>query len=1310
MSPIPLRPGGHPGRGPRVRGRPSRLSRLAAVPLALVLAATGAAAPGAAATAQDGPGGAAAPWAPSGAEPVTVTLLTGDRVTVHPGTGGTPRVDVAPAPRPGGFVPQFHITSSGGDLRVTPSDTARLVPRQIDPALFNVTVLVEAGLDDASSETIPVIMTHPDGPAPLTTPDLPAARDTRPLPTVGATAAALDKSRAADVVAALSGAATGDTGAGTRAGDGLLPGVEKIWWDRPMEVALDESTAQITVDAARAAGLDGDGVTVAVLDTGVDESHPDLAGRVDASARFVPGDGGTQDGHGHGTHVASTVAGNGAASDGRYEGVAPGVSLLNGKVLNNHGGGLTSSVIAGMQWAAASDADIINLSLGSSHTNPVMIDAVEQLTAVHDTLFAVAAGNDGCELCIGSPGDAPSALTVGAVDGEGSLAEFSNRGPTQETRLLKPELTAPGVGITAARSALAPDGEGSYQDMDGTSMATPHVAGAAALLAQAYPDLNGQELRGALISTAVPADDLTLYEQGAGRVDMARLLDAPVLATSGPVNLGMVPYPQEENAPGLRTVSYRNLSDEAVTLDLSSQVADAQGDPVDGVVTTDPSQLTVPAGENAEAEVTVDVTAVGAGQFGGYVVAEPAEGSVLRTPVGFFNQREHVEMTFEGVTRDGRAVQGFRPQVVNVETGEWQFEYCPADDGHYCLRVPVGTYAVIGAVATPARWHEGPPDPLRAPPRHTTLVGDPEVTVDRDVHLAFDARDAVEVTVDTPAHDARANLGGATTLGWHREPENGPAYQYQLANSPGAQLEERFFVQPMDEVTQGGFAASTRWQLAEPRVTLTVAGGEGPELDPYYYRGDLFETNPLLDGGKELPLVHAGDAEPAEVDAADPDGALALVRRSDDTPVAEQVARVADAGAEMVAVYHDEPGINTDPGEFHLPLAVPTVRISHAEGTGLRDLLADGPVTVRAEGEPASPYLYDVVYAERRQVPDQLDYTADPAELARVEREFRSLGGDTPKYLEVASPLLPWQQFSRSFLRDVRDTPRTRIDYHTATPSWSYGLKIPPSGMTQLMLQSPWLELESGERARWAMPAQPLTPGMPVHQPVQRWQDLLAIPLVKLRDGHANIGDLFHLPELDSSVQLWHGDELLFESERGAADGSLYPPVELSPREETYRLDYRFTNDEPWAGLSTRARTQWTFESAHVDAAEDPRVTPLLTLDYDIPLDVTNSSLPPRERRGPPTIEVTPGHAPGADGSAIAGARLWVSFDDGDTWQERPTRGGGPGRGGGDDGTYEFVVPDRGGGDGYASLRVEAWDAEGNRIEQEVIRAYAVGG
>ena len=433
-----------------------------------------------------------------------VTLLTGDRVFVD---GNRLSLDPAPGREQLGFT-QYQ---RDGHQYVVPNDALRLVSsNQVDQRLFDVTGLVQAGYDDAHVAELPTIVSYDAGPAPK----LRSARVTENLPALRAAAVKVGKSKAREFWTDLT---TGSTTKRTTA-----PGIARIWLDGKREVSLDQSVPQIGAPTAWAAGYDGTGTTVAILDTGIDDTHPDLAGKIVDEQNFSDA-ADTEDNVGHGTHVASTIAGSGAASGGKYKGVAPGAKLLIGKVCSTRNCA-ESAILAGMEWAAPK-AKVINMSLGGDDYPGVDVleEAVNRLTAQTGTLFVIAAGNNGATGAVSSPATADAALAVGAVDKQDNLADFSNRGPRNDGAI-KPDITAPGVGIVAAlaKGSDYPQYSPGYTQLNGTSMATPHVAGAAALLEQQHPGWTAPELKAALMASAKPNAALTVFEQGAGRVDVGR--------------------------------------------------------------------------------------------------------------------------------------------------------------------------------------------------------------------------------------------------------------------------------------------------------------------------------------------------------------------------------------------------------------------------------------------------------------------------------------------------------------------------------------------------------------------------------------------------------------------------------------------------------------------------------------------------------------------------------------------------------------------------------------------------------------------
>jgi subtilisin family serine protease len=369
----------------------------------------------------------------------TVTLITGDRVTVLDGTISSVR------PAKGREKVTFSRFVAGGHAYVLPNDARRLVATdRLDRRLFDVTTLVEFGYDDAHRDSVPLIVTHPEGrQAPR------AAAVSRALPSINGVAMAADKDDAAAVWEALTDGGT------TRP---AAAGVSKVWLDGKRKSTLDQSVPRIGAPAVWEAGYTGAGVTVAVLDGGVDQTHPDLADREVAERNFSDAPDNV-DFDGHGTHVASIVGGTGAKSGGRYRGVAPGVSIVDVKVLNDLGYGQDSWIIAGMEWAAEQGADIANLSLGTDDTTAVdpVEEAVESLSAEYGILFVCAAGNSGPRsYSVGSPASSPAALSVGAVDRDDALADFSSRGPTEVSGAIKPDVTAPGSCSRTTRTAPRP--------------------------------------------------------------------------------------------------------------------------------------------------------------------------------------------------------------------------------------------------------------------------------------------------------------------------------------------------------------------------------------------------------------------------------------------------------------------------------------------------------------------------------------------------------------------------------------------------------------------------------------------------------------------------------------------------------------------------------------------------------------------------------------------------------------------------------------------------------------------------------------
>lgn len=246
-------------------------------------------------------------------------------------------------------------------------------------------------------------------------------------------------------------------------------------------------------------GPRGEGVNVALLDTGLDPDHPDLRANYRGGYDFVNGDPDPRDDNGHGTQVAGVL---GARENGfGLVGVAPRVNLWELKVLDSHAQGSISDVVRGLEWALEHGMQIVNMSLGTPEDSRTLREAVRAAWEAGLVLIAPVGNESGRVLY---PAAYPEVIAVGAIDREGELAWFSNTGP-------EVELVAPGEEIPTTYL------EGGYRLASGTSFAAPHVAGVAALLISAGVEDN-EEVRRRLISTA---EDLGLepYAQGYGLVD-----------------------------------------------------------------------------------------------------------------------------------------------------------------------------------------------------------------------------------------------------------------------------------------------------------------------------------------------------------------------------------------------------------------------------------------------------------------------------------------------------------------------------------------------------------------------------------------------------------------------------------------------------------------------------------------------------------------------------------------------------------------------------------------------------------------------
>jgi len=426
-----------------------------------------------------------------------------------------------------------------------------------------------------------------------------------------------------------------------------------------------------------------------------------------------------------------------------------------------------SAIVAGMEWAATEvKANVVNLSLGgpdAPETDP-MEEAVNRLTAATGTLFVIAAGNEGPGAgTVGSPGSAEAALTVGAVDKQDQLADFSSRGPRVGDDGLKPDVTAPGVGIVAAKakdSVIGTPVGDQYLQLNGTSMATPHVAGAAALLAQQHPDWKAAALKGVLMGSAKVIAGQTVLEQGAGRVDVAKGIEQEVFAEPSSLSFGVATFPHDDDLPIVKTLTYRNTADQPVTLALAATLDGPGG--ATGSISLSAQSVTVPAGGSSAVQVTVQTRGDGAdGMYTGRVTATSGQLS-LTAGVAVTKEKPSYNLTVRSTGPDGRSgpPQGF---VGDLGDGSMRF-FDAGESDQVTMRLPVGTYHLHGG-----RILEEANNPEHY--KFYTVI-QPAVELTKDVTVDLDLRIAKPVKLTVPEPTAVQAFG---MIGYARNSPSGDA-------------------------------------------------------------------------------------------------------------------------------------------------------------------------------------------------------------------------------------------------------------------------------------------------------------------------------------------------------------------------------------------------------------------------------------------------------------------------------------------------------------------------------------------------------
>ncbi|MFB7593811.1 S8 family serine peptidase [Streptomyces sp. NPDC056160] len=1203
-------------------------------------------------------------------QPVTLTLVTGDKVLVR--TDGSGAASVTALPRQDGSVPLLQTRQSGKDLYVYPDSAARaLAAGKVDEELFNVTGLIRQGYDDAHTSALPLIAVYGQAASRTATATPRGAKRGLVLDAIDGVALKADKAKAADFWADVT-----DTRSFSASG------LKKLWLDRKVQATLAQSTRQIGADRAWAAGYTGKGTKVAVLDTGADAEHPDLLGRISAAENFT--DSSTTDDHqGHGTHTISTVGGSGAASDGKEKGVAPGTDLLNGKVLNDSGSGAESWIIAGMQWAVDQKADVVSMSLGSPEptdcTDPMSV-AAEKLAQSKDTLFVVAAGNSGPALnTVSSPGCAPGVLTVGAVDHDDSTAPFSSRGPVIGAHTLKPEIAAPGVDISAA--AAGGRGIYAYRSMSGTSMATPHVAGAAALVKQRHPDWTAQQVKAALVSSAKSDISGDVRETGAGRLDVKAAIDTTVVGAPA-VQAGTFAWPQDRSDRTTVTLPYTNSGTKPVKLSLRVQgVTGNDGSPVGSPVAgLDAQTVTVPAGTTVKVPLRIDPTAhLKAAQYGdvtGRVLATASGGVKVSTPFSLYVEPQTVTLRVKLIDRTGAPATGSSSlDVIGTDTagGERRFNDGAADQVY---RLRPGAYFLSGFVITPDAA-----DATGSMAESVAYLARPQIDVTEDTTLVLDARKAHRLRIKTGDHTSESR---STTLAFGRTWGGTWLHSGSLTGTGSVR---NYLADVRGKAHDGDFEFTSFWRAYAPQIQkLSVVGG----ADLHPRTASTGSVN--LDGTGEAALVDAGTGTPDELRAAGVAGKIALVEAGDDGFLGTLARDAKAAGAKAVLAHRPAAGPwQPSVGLGRAPL--PSLGIEADEAAALKAALAKGSVKLRWQATADSPFVYNLAFPETGPLTSDRTYQVRDKKLASVTATYEAMGV-AADYVDTMVMARPYGGVF-SAATDSVAVPGKRTEYYSAgDTAWTRYLSSSFPWGEAMADQARTYTAGSKRTENWyrgiPAPAAPRDAAGKLQLAAERQDNLIGV-------APAFWGDTEHMGIQGSfgdvgSLKLASGGKVIGET--GWPSGTFTVPAEDAAYELT--LDTaKFGQPAAVWKRSTQTRTVWRFRS-HRDENAYSQGIPLLFPTYDLDTDGLKT-LPAKD--GQSIALGATGHAGYTPGKLVA-AKVAYSYDGGATWTEAATSQR--------QGRWTATVDHAGAAGKPVTLRTELTDAAGNSVIQTVTDAYAV--
>ncbi|MER5698001.1 S8 family serine peptidase [Streptomyces mirabilis] len=908
-------------------------------------------------------------------------------------------------------------------------------------------------------------------------------------------------------------------------------------------------------------------------------------------------------------------------------------------------------------------AEATRMSLGSSENadgDTVLARAVNELSAETGALFTIAAGNDGPGArTVRSPGTADAALTVGAVDSSDALADFSSRGPRYGDDALKPEITAPGVGILAARSQYIATGSGYYMTASGTSMATPHVAGVAALVAAAHPDWTGSRIKDALVSTAEPTLDISADDGGNGRVDAAAA--TATLTATGKIDAG-IHSPGTDKGTVHSTAAWTNTGDHAVAVDLA---VDAPGVP-DSVFAVSPSRVEVPAHGTATATVTTDLDKAGDLQrWTGRLTASAKSVALTRTLLGVSTRQQLFHVRTKVTGRSAEATDGVLTFYRKGDEYAGTYLY---GGGQSDELLPPGLYTVYADFRV-----EGTHGAASAGFARMVI---PQVKVTGTTDLVLDGTKLKQVKTVTP----KKTENFSRRLDYYREFKDGSSVADTSLIGDGY---DSIWTAPTTAPSDGEQYLTARWRNQEPLLSVAAGGQEFDDLWIMPGSAKLSEDDYTLD------VIHPGDGLAEDYKGIDAVGKAAVVRwDSDDEDTADDQIRAAQAAGVKLLLF-----VNDLDGRLREPIIKSSIEVaglSRTEGDKLIasvDASTTGSLPLRAVSRPDTDYLYDLVRTWKGRIPANPVYAPTTGQLARVETTFRNPTGR--EVYENRYDIHPWTTYQVGTNR-LSTAGAHRTDYVSTDSTFSWTEEGELQSLSYSASGSVTYPAGSTTDVEWFGPVvRPRINGS-VQPPVRTGDEVDVIIPSWGDSGGSHANDVAFGSTGAQETSLYRGDTLLA---KGGAGVSATVPA----KKGVYRLVHTATRTATAAfPYSTDTRTEWTFTSAAPRNGDDSEQLPLVQLDYTLPTSDDGKAA------ADASLLVTPLHLQGGSNAALNTRKVELSYDDGATWTTARLSGRGNGKV-----SLPLHAPASA---QYLTLRVQAGDSRGNTVTQTVVRAAGIAG